>query len=240
MESKIYNFLKKCKFLEEDIMYLIRDGRKSSIHLADTRIISTYIPIKAFLDYFNSNAFIIINKGIAVNVAFISKIENSIYTMCDGAEFKGRSRTPGQHKKNTEKLLQNTTSAKSLSERIPDLFAVMDKSPIAFAVIELLFDEDGHGVDFVFRYCNDSMLLLEGRTSEEILNKSFYEVFKDSNRKWLVSYADVALNGTKKVISYYVGQTNRKILAYCYQPFEGFCACSLIEVDSIIKENEIL
>ena len=80
MESKIYNFLKKCKFLEEDIMYLIRDGRKSSIHLADTRIISTYIPIKAFLDYFNSNTFMVINKGIAVNVAFISKIENEIKT----------------------------------------------------------------------------------------------------------------------------------------------------------------
>ena len=111
----------------------------------------------------------------------------------------------------------------------------MDNSPIAFAVIEVTFDNDGHGMDFVFRYCNEAMLKLEELSADDIINKSFYEVFKDSNRKWMVSYADVALNGSKKIISYYLNNSKRKVLAYCYQPYERFCACSLIEVESIIN-----
>ena len=30
----------------------------------------------------------------------------------------------------------------------------MDEMPLAYCVIELVFDEDGHSVDFIFRYCN--------------------------------------------------------------------------------------
>ena len=76
----------------------------------------------------------------------------------------------------------------------------MDEMPLAYCVIELVFDEDGHGVDFIFRYCNKEMAVVEGVTVEEMLNRSFYEVFRNGDRKWLVSYADVALNGTKHTL----------------------------------------
>ena len=32
--------------------------------------------------------------------------------------------------------------------------------PLAFCIIELVFDAQGHGVDFVFRYCNDEMAVV--------------------------------------------------------------------------------
>ena len=75
----------------------------------------------------------------------------------------------------------------------------MDEMPLAYCVIELVFDEDGHGVDFIFRYCNKEMAVVEGVPVEES-NRSFYEVFRNGDRKWLVSYADVALNGTKHTL----------------------------------------
>lgn len=78
--------------------------------------------------------------------------------------------------------------------------SIMDEMPLAYCVIELVFDEDGHGVDFIFRYCNKEMAVVEGVTVEEMLNRSFYEVFRNGGRKWLVSYADVALNGTKHTL----------------------------------------
>lgn len=49
--------------------------------------------------------------------------------------------------------------------------------PLAFCVIELVFDEKGHGVDFVFRYCNEMMADVEGIPISEMINRSFYEVF---------------------------------------------------------------
>ena len=61
--------------------------------------------------------------------------------------------------------------------------------PLAFCIIELVFDAEGHGVDFVFRYCNDEMAVVEGIPVSEMLNRSFYEVFENGDKKWLVACA---------------------------------------------------
>lgn len=100
--------------------------------------------------------------------------------------------------------------------------------PVAYCVIELVFDEDGHGVDFVFRYCNKHMAVEEGIPVEEMLNRSFYEVFKNGDRKWLISYADVALNGTKRTLHDYSPEIDKNLTIYCYQPQPGYCACVLV------------
>lgn len=104
----------------------------------------------------------------------------------------------------------------------------MDEMPLAYCVIELVFDEDGHGVDFIFRYCNKEMAVVEGVPVEEMLNRSFYEVFRNVDRKWLVSYADVAPNGTKHTLKDFSPEIGKDITIYCYQPEPGFCACILL------------
>ena len=40
--------------------------------------------------------------------------------------------------------------------------------PVAYCVIELVFDAEGHGVDFVFRYCNKQMEVVEGIGNQSI------------------------------------------------------------------------
>lgn len=104
----------------------------------------------------------------------------------------------------------------------------MDEMPLAYCVIELVFYEDGHGVDFIFRYCNKEMAVVEGVHVEEMLNRSFYEVFRNGDRKWLVSYADVALNGTKHTLKDFSPEIRKDLTIYCYQPEPGFCACVLL------------
>lgn len=106
--------------------------------------------------------------------------------------------------------------------------SIMDEMPLAYCVIELVFDEDGHGVDFIFRYCNKEMAVVEGVPVEEMLNRSFYEVFRNGDQKWLVSYADVALNGTKHTLKDFSPEIGKDLTIYCYQPEPGFCACVLL------------
>mgnify|MGYP002224699522 CR=1 FL=1 len=53
--------------------------------------------------------------------------------------------------------------------------SLLDDMPLAFCVIELVFNEDGHGVDFIFRYCNAQMAVVEGVPIEEMLNRSFLQ-----------------------------------------------------------------
>ncbi len=157
---------------------------------------------------------------------------NGIYTMTDGHTFQGRKRSLSEHRK-IRKKLGLASSVLSSDDYIPPLgllekCTLLDKMPLAFCVIELVFDEKGHGVDFVFRYCNEMMADVEGIPISEMINRSFYEVFENGDKKWLVTYADVALNGNKHTLTDYSPEIDKHLTIYCYQPIPGYCACILI------------
>ena len=157
---------------------------------------------------------------------------NGIYTMTDGHTFQGRKRNLSEHRK-IRKKLGLASSVLSSNDYIPPLgllekCTLLDKMPLAFCVIELVFDEKGHGVDFVFRYCNEMMADVEGIPISEMINRSFYEVFENGDKKWLVTYADVALNGNKHTLTDYSPEIDKHLTIYCYQPIPGYCACILI------------
>lgn len=63
---------------------------------------------------------------------------------------------------------------------------------------------------------------------EKMLNHSFYEVFKNGDKKWLITYADVALNGSTRIIHDYSPEIGKDLTIHCYQPEVGFCACVLV------------
>ena len=157
--------------------------------------------------------------------------------MINGKTLQGRTRYLSTHRRLRKEMHFNVPMPQA--EFVPPLSffekcSILDDMPIAYCVIELVFDEDGHGVDFVFRYCNKHMEVVEGIPVEEMLNRSFYEVFKNGDRKWLVSYADVALNGSKRTLSDYSPEIDKNLTIYCYQPEPGFCACVLVpEQDAI-------
>ena len=94
--------------------------------------------------------------------------------------------------------------------------SLLDDMPLAFCVIELVFNESGHGVDFIFRYCNAEMATIEGVPVEEMLNRSFYEV----------------LNGTRHTLHDYSPEVDKYLTIHCYQPEPGYCACVLQAIDS--------
>ena len=116
--------------------------------------------------------------------------------MTDGAVFQGRKRNLSQHKQIRKALGLNAQNYSKVSEdsslQLFNSCSFLNDMPLAFCIIELVFDAEGHGVDFVFRYCNDEMAVVEGIPVSEMLNRSFYEVFENGDKKWLVTYADVA------------------------------------------------
>ena len=52
--------------------------------------------------------------------------------------------------------------------------------------------------------------------------------FENGDKKWLVTYADVALNGTKVILHDYSPEIGKELTIYCFQPHPGYCACILI------------
>ena len=233
MNEKTQRFLNRNGMAVDDIKYILRENQRTAFHLLDNRIITTVTPLKEVLSELPEGVFLNIQKGVAVCARHVVDISNhGVYTMTDGRTFCGRKRNLGEHKRNRSMLSFNTSALPGTNELPLTLFekcTVLDEMPVAFCVIELVFDKDGHGIDFIFRYCNKEMEALEGVCLTDMIGRSFYEVFPDGDKKWLISYADVALNGTKRTIRDYNPEIRQNLTIHCFQPDEGFCACLLIK-----------
>ena len=76
--------------------------------------------------------------------------------MTDGAVFQGRKRNLSQHKQIRKALGLNAQNYSKVSEdsslQLFNSCSFLNDMPLAFCIIELVFDAEGHGVDFVFRY----------------------------------------------------------------------------------------
>ena len=229
IQDRIARILKRNHFSSEDILYLTHEGQRTVFHLQDSRTIPTPIPLKRVVACFPASDFWSIQKGIVVARRYVISIEGKgQYTMSDGAQFQGRGRNPAEHKRRAEQL-QVLPARQQGVDHIPydllDRCKLMDRSPVAFCVIELVFARDGRGIDFVFRYCNKAMEPLSGLSIQQMLNRSFYEAFPDGDRRLIVPYADVAMNGSDRVLSDFSPMAQKHLRIICFQPETGYCAC---------------
>lgn len=231
MDNAAARYLKRKEITADNILYMDREDKKTSIHLAGGTCYVTYIPLKNIYSALPRNEFININKGVVLAKRHIVKIIRNEYTMDDGTTFAGRVRTPGAHTRNQEALLRGIDEWTD-EESNWKQFSILGDLPIAFCVMELT-DEDGNGgeSDFVMRYCNKKMEEMQGKTADEVLNHSAYEVLNKESRKWLVTYEDIALNGGSKVIHDYDVQGKDARTVYAYRPKERCCACAVIRDD---------
>ena len=233
MRYNVLHFFERKNIDIANILYLTRQNPHTKITFFDGKEILTAIPVKEVAIYLPDEEFVNITKGVLLRKSQIVNISgDGLYTMTDGSVFQGRKRNISQHKQLRQALglskEQDAKAEKMIPLELLEKCSILNDMPLAFCVIELVFDENGRGVDFVFRYCNEEMAVVEGIPVSEMLNNSFYEVFKNGDKKWLVTYADVALNGTKVILHDYSPEIGKDLSIYCFQPHPGYCACILI------------
>ena len=233
MRYNVLHFFERKNIDISNILYLTRQNPDTKITFFDGKEILTAIPVKEIAIYLPDEEFVNITKGILLRKSQIVNIsDDGLYTMTDGSVFQGRKRNISQHKQLRQALglskEQDEKAEKMISLELLEKCSILNDMPLAFCVIELVFDANGRGVDFVFRYCNEEMAVVEGIPVSEMLNHSFYEVFENGDKKWLVTYADVALNGTKVILHDYSPEIGKDLTIYCFQPHPGYCACILI------------
>lgn len=233
MRYNVLHFFERKNIDISNILYLTRQNPHTKITFFDGKEILTAIPVKEIAIYLPDEEFVNITKGVLLRKSQIVNISgDGLYTMTDGSVFQGRKRNISQHKQLRQALglskEQNEKTEKMIPLELLEKCSILNDMPLAFCVIELVFDANGRGVDFVFRYCNEEMAVVEGIPVSEMLNNSFYEVFKNGDKKWLVTYADVALNGTKVILHDYSPEIGKELTIYCFQPHPGYCACILI------------
>lgn len=226
-------YLKKHGIKPEHILAVYCNDRKAILCFDDGETLNTTLRFNEICAFLPDDKYEIISRGIALRRDGIAAISNEgIYTMIDGNTFQGRKRSLKAHKVLRKELCLETNGkdelhTNSLPLSLLEKCSVLDDLPLAFCVIELVFDKEGHGIDFIFRYCNKQMEVLEGLPLEKMIGHSFYEVFKNGDKKWLVAYADVALNGVQRIIKDYSPEIEKTLSIHCYQPAQGYCACVL-------------
>lgn len=233
MRYNVLHFFERKNIDIANILYLTRQNPHTKITFFDGKEILTAIPVKEIAIYLPDEEFVNITKGVLLRKSQIVNISgDGLYTMTDGSVFQGRKRNISQHKQLRQALglskEQDAKAEKMVPLELLEKCSILNDMPLAFCVIELVFDANGRGVDFVFRYCNEEMAVVEGIPVSEMLNNSFYEVFENGDKKWLVTYADVALNGTKVILHDYSPEIGKDLSIYCFQPHPGYCACILI------------
>lgn len=232
-ESK--NFFSNKGILPEDVMYILREERKSVIYLKNNLVVKSFNPIKNLLVELPQEKFISVNKGVVLGKRYIKTIDNGIYSMIDGKCFKGRQRPSKEQQQNVtliKEILAEGESAKNLTtEEFIESFSVLNTLPLPFFILEVIVNENtGMPVDFIFRYCNKATeAYSKVRCEEELINNSFYSVFPNVKKTDLITCADVAFNGSFRVLKQYVPHLEKKITVYCFQPKRKYCGCLIIQ-----------
>ena len=83
MSTGADGFLDKQRVNPRDILYIVKEERKTALFLKDGRKVQTMIPAKRFLEVM-PDSLVSVNKGVLLGKAHIVNIENGVYTMSDG------------------------------------------------------------------------------------------------------------------------------------------------------------
>lgn len=106
-----------------------------------------------------------------------------------------------------------------------------DKLPLPVYVLRAEADADGVPQDFIFVYDNSACAEFLGvRGKNTLLGMSFYDVFHNSDTKWLTIYAKTALEGTMQTVEAYSESLKKYISVDCYQPMYGYCGCFMRDI----------
>ena len=105
--------------------------------------------------------------------------------------------------------------------------------PIAFTDIEMVFNEESHAVDWIFRYANQELARLEKLSLNQLLGKSFGSLFSNMDSKWLRSYERSALYGEVLELMDYSPEIDTNLKVICFPTFKGHCGCILFDLDRI-------
>ena len=103
-----------------------------------------------------------------------------------------------------------------------------------YCIIRVELDGKGQPIDCTFIHVNEELAQLEGKPPEQLIGHRFYDVFPNSDRKWLKFYYDAAYQG-KSVAFDNISEALGKYLHVEVYPADriGYCVCVVCDV----KEN---
>lgn len=219
------------------ILYVLSLGRKTEIHVSSGKVYETKSPLSE-LERALGDSFLKVHRGCLVSVMAIHDITDTIdlingetleYTRRKKNGIIDQFRAKQQHMiRAFERDGAHMTEADYHSH-----YRCFDSLPFAFADIEMVFDEDRHAVDWIFRYGNPALSTLEKIPLERLIGSSFGSLFSNMDSKWLRSYERAALYGEMLEIIDYSPEIDTYLKIVCFPTFRGHCGCILFNIAEV-------
>ena len=123
---------------------------------------------------------------------------------------------------NTEKLDSKENKTKEILEHEKKYRTLFDKMLSGFTLCRLLTDKEGNPIDYIFLEVNRAFEKINSMKKEEVINKKVSEVFGFKDIPDLEKYAQVALQGKKKVFETHIPKYGKYFKVASYSPKKGY------------------
>ena len=230
----IFSNKKKVVLNVSTILYVLMMGNNAEIHVSGGNIYETRMTLGELSEMLGEG-FIKAHRGCMVSVMAIHDItdkinlsngESLIYTLRKKKEIMEQF-----HEKQKSIILSFAEKNIPMTEEeYLEHYRCFDDMAFAFADIEIIFDEEKHAIDWIFRYGNQALAELENHTLEELIGNSFKTVFPDMDEKWLKSYERTALYEETLEVIDYSSEVDKNLKVICFPTFKGHCGCILLDL----------
>ncbi|MDD2970926.1 MAG: LytTR family DNA-binding domain-containing protein [Lachnospiraceae bacterium] len=219
------------------IRYIRIDDKLCNFYLKNEPPIQIFISITEVERKLPPEEFVRVSRNLIVAYAAIQSIRDTIQ-LFNHEELNYSVRRKTDLLKGYRSYIERVLLAGKVDEyeeietnRFKKDYKCFDTMPVPFAIIELVVNADHQSTDFIFRYANKALSVLENVTLEEILDHSFYKEFStqaDSER--LEFYEDIAFHGGYKEKIIYSRGIEKMLRVQCFQPYYGYCGCILTDI----------
>ena len=218
------------------ILYVLMKKNYAEIHTFSGRRYMTRATLNE-LEQALGDSFLKVSRGCLVSVMAIHDITNVIaLTNGESLSYPVRNRNEiAARFQVKQKLIISRFSEGNIpsEEAYHAHFQCFDELPVAFADIEMVFNDERRAVDWIFRYGNQALALLEKVPLEKLIGRAFSSLFPDMDDKWLRAYEQAALYGATLEVVDYSPEIDTYLRILCFPTFRGHCGCILSDVSQI-------
>ena len=219
------------------VLYVLMKKNYAEIHTFSGKCYKTRVTLHEF-EKTLGDSFLKVSRGCLVAVMAIHDITNVIeLTNGEFLPYSVRNRSAIVAQFQTkQKLIISRFSEGSIPEEEDAYrahYRCFDDLPVAFADIEMVFNDERRAVDWIFRYGNQALAFLEKVTLDQLIGSTFSSLFPDMDDKWLRAYEQAALYGATLEVIDYSPEIDTYLRVICFPTFRGHCGCILSDVSQI-------
>lgn len=219
------------------ILYIEMKRNYAEVHISQDEIYKTRMTMTELQKLLDDD-FILVHRSVLVAARAIHEVGDKIYlSNGEALDYVMRKKKIIREQlwEKQKRIIGSfaTEEIPKTSKEYMDYYHSFAYMPFAFTDIEMVFNEEKHAVDWIFRYGNEALAALEKLPLEQMIGQSFGTLFSNMDSKWLRSYERATLYGEKLEIIDYSPEIDTYLKVICFPTFKGHCGCILFDISEI-------